>query len=138
MNSSQLHAFLKLEHRRDFAFFQLKCSLSGLINSMMMPNTIVSHPNRSTDEHWFGRGFEGIACSVTLFELVLGVFEVGVETEITFKFPLDVLAAFDLAQFINRWALSVTDRNCPRDGHRAPCREIRTPRDRTRRSAQQT
>ena len=44
------------------------------------------------DEHRLGGGFEGVARAVAFFQLVLGVLEVGVETEVPFDFRLDVLA----------------------------------------------
>ena len=44
------------------------------------------------DEHGFGGGLEGVARAVTLFQLILGVFKVRVETEVLLDFLLDARA----------------------------------------------
>ena len=48
------------------------------------------------DEHRLGRGLEGVARAVALFEIMLGVLEVRLEAEVLLDVLLHVLAAFDL------------------------------------------
>ena len=76
------------------------------------------------DEHRLGGGLEGVARAVALFELILGVLEVGVEAEVALDLLLDVRDAFDLAQFIDRLGV-VGDRAVAvhGDGHRPHAEE---------------
>ena len=80
--------------------------------------------DRGADEHRLGGGFEGVARAVALFELVLGVLEVGVEAEVGLDLLLHVLDALDLAQFIDGLGV-VGDRAVAvhGDGHRPHAEE---------------
>jgi len=75
-----LHAFLKLEHRRDFAFFQVEMlARPGFDHSMMMPGTpSSSHPHAVPMSTGLAVALKVLPAPSPFFELVLGVFEVGV------------------------------------------------------------
>ncbi len=73
--------------------------------------------NGGTNEHGLGRGLEGVARAVALFQLILGVFKVCVETEVAFDFFLDAFAAFNLAQLKDRLGV-VGDRAVAVHGNR--------------------
>jgi hypothetical protein len=80
--------------------------------------------DRGADKHRLGRGFEGVACAVALFELILGIFEVRVESKIPLDLFLDAFSCLDLAEFIDRLRV-VRDRTVAvhRDGHGAHAEE---------------
>ena len=80
--------------------------------------------HRRADQHRFGRGLEGIARAVVLFQVMLGLFEVHVEPEFLLELAADAGNLFDLAQLIH--ALRVVGHRTVGihgDGHRPHAQE---------------
>jgi hypothetical protein len=57
--------------------------------------------DRGANQHRLGRGFEGVAAAVRLFEEVFRVFEIRFETKFFHNIVLNAFEGFNLAQFID-------------------------------------
>ena len=109
-------------------------------SSMMMPNTMVVAPtDRGADQHGLGRGLERIPRAVALFQLILGILEIRVETEFTLDLFFDALFGLQSGSIhrpIGR--CPSPGRSCPPRWSPDPCRGSRMPPNRTRKWARQT
>ena len=70
-----------------------------------------------SDQHGLGRGLEGVAGAVVLFEQILGALEVHVDVEVLLELLLDVGNLLDQRQLVNRLGV-VGDRSVGIDGDR--------------------
>ena len=64
--------------------------------------------DRSADEHGLGRGLEGVARTVRLFQVVLAVLEIGIEPELPFISALMLGTLSIWESSYTDWALSET------------------------------